>query len=51
MPPLACHLGAYSSAARTDVLIEDSDAHEYVADKADYVRLDDELPARTGDWT
>ena len=94
------HLGAYSSAARTDVLIEDSDAldwfvssargrrgfcracgsslffeavggsrlaitagsldqpsglevigHEYVADKADYVRLDDDLPARAGDWT
>ena len=94
------HLGAYSSAARTDVLIEGSDAldwfvssargrrgfcrtcgsslffeavggsrlaitagsldqpsglevvgHEYVADKADYVRLDDDLPARAGDWT
>jgi hypothetical protein len=24
---------------------------EYVADKADYVRLDDDLPARAGDWT
>jgi hypothetical protein len=94
------HLGAYSSAARADVLIEDGDAlvwfassarrrrgfcracgsslffeqvggsrlaiaagsldqpsgleiigHEYVADKADYVRLDDDLPARAGDWT
>jgi hypothetical protein len=93
------HLGAYSSAARADVLIEDSDAlgwfassargrrgfcgtcgsslffepvggnrlaiaagsldqpsglevigHEYVADKADFVRLDDDLPARAGDW-
>jgi hypothetical protein len=24
--------------------------HEYVADKADYMRLDDALPARAGDW-
>lgn len=24
--------------------------HEYVADKADYVRIDDNLPARAGDW-
>jgi hypothetical protein len=94
------HLGASSSAARADVLIEGTDAlvwfassergrrgfcracgsslffepvggsrlaiaagsldqpsglevigHEYVADKADYVRLDDDLPARAGDWT
>jgi hypothetical protein len=93
------HLGAYSSGARADVLIEDGGAlvwfassargrrgfcgacgsslffetvggsrlaiaagsldqpsglevigHGYVADKADYVRLDDELPARAGDW-
>ena len=93
------HLGAYSSAARADVLIEDAAAlvwfassargrrrfcracgsslffepvddnrvaiaagsldqpsglevigHEYVADQADYVRLDDGLPARAGDW-
>jgi hypothetical protein len=94
------HLGAYSSAVRADVLVEDTDAlvwfassargrrgfcgtcgsslffepvggnrlaiaagsldqpsslevigQEYVADKADYVRLDDDLPARAGDWT
>jgi hypothetical protein len=92
------HLGAYSSAARADVLIEGADAlvwfasargrrsfcrvcgsslffeplgesrlaivagsldqpsglevigQEYVADKADYVRLDETLPARSGDW-
>jgi hypothetical protein len=25
--------------------------HEYVADKADYVRIADDLPARAGDWT
>ena len=24
--------------------------HEYVLDKADYVRIDDDLPARPGDW-
>jgi hypothetical protein len=24
--------------------------HEYVADKADYVRIDDDLPACPGDW-
>jgi hypothetical protein len=85
------HLGASSSAARADVLIEDADSlvwfassargsslffesvdgsrltiaagsldqpsglevigHEYVADKADYVRIADDLPARAGDWT
>lgn len=93
------HLGAYSSAARADVLIEGADAlvwfasargrrsfcrvcgsslffepvgesrlaivagtldqpsglevigQEYVADKADYVRLDETLPACAGDWT
>lgn len=93
------HLGAYTSAARADVLIEGADAlvwfassargrrsfcrvcgsslffepagesrlaivagsldqpsglevigHEYVADKADYVRIDDDLPACAGDW-
>jgi hypothetical protein len=93
------HLGAYSSAAHADVLIEDGATlvwfassargrrgfcracgsslffetvgggrlaiaagsldqpsglevlgHEYVADRADYVRLDDDLPARAGDW-
>jgi hypothetical protein len=92
------HLGAYSSAARADVLIEGADAlvwfasargrrsfcrvcgsslffeplgerrlaivagsldqpsglevigQEYVADKADYVRLDETLPASSGDW-
>jgi hypothetical protein len=93
------HLGAYSSAARADVVIEGADAlvwfassprgrrsfcrfcgssvfyepadaprlaisagsldqpsglevigHEYVADKADYVRIDDDLPACPGDW-
>jgi hypothetical protein len=93
------HLGAYSSAARADVLIEGADAlvwfacsargrrsfcrvcgsslffepagesrlaivagsldqpsglevigQEYVADKADYVRLDESLPACGGAW-
>ena len=93
------HLGAYSSAARSDVALEGAEAlvwfassergrrgfcarcgsslfvqdlgedrlaiaagsldqpcglevigHEYVADKADYVRIDDDLPACAGDW-
>ena len=93
------HLGAYTSAARPDVVLESTDAlrwfassehgrrgfcaacgsslffeaigegrlaiaagsldqpsglevigHEYVADKADYVRIDDDLPADTGDF-
>jgi hypothetical protein len=93
------HLGAYSSAARTDVDLEGAEAivwfkssdrgrrgfcgtcgsslffepagearlaiaagtldqpsglevigHEYVADKADYVHIADDLPAYAGDW-
>jgi len=93
------HLGAYTSAARAHVILEDAEAlvwfassehgrrgfcascgsslffeatgetrlaiaagsldqpsglevigHEYVADKADYVRIDDDLPAASGDF-